>query len=1059
MSSYTWICLLELIFILSKRLQTKCLLYSSLYSISIISTFLYTTSVASDFYSTSRCDYYSNRTYSILPTQNILNSIIIKDNRLRIEFDVKIYNYCNKSLCNILYISNRNHSESLSLSINPIENYFEISVVNDFVSNHLYRIYKSDTLLPQDNQNHHIYLLFMYPSDGFHTNIFSVDNTVYYYYSTSLKPSTQLYDLYQLSISNSWYNTINAKLSNVCIKSSILELFDGEAKCGETLTTDIISSSDIDIFYFNLSNNTNPSWVLFDSCATDSDTHLALYDFNFKILYKSDVGDCYGREQLIIEQLYPGEYILGISGWPVLSLLSVSQSAHKTVTVICRDTADVNDGDDIGTYELIHPDGYWHSWWEAESDCELFVGTSLATIITEQDMHEAINVMTFGAPFTIAWIGMYRFSPNRNKWQWIDGTNCDYTSTGNCIDDVHWYNGEPNDSPPNVYVSPPMGVYLEIANLSSGYRNSVEFQVINAALCNAQNSKYSIKNCNNVLKCWKKMNCCHDSDLISDTAGIRYDVYGQRNFIYKPPIAYWDSRLFIIGMNAIHYTTFQLFDNEYVWHNTSYIHNNSYQHGMGELGEQFYAQDQNSLYLYAQNRNGWLIHTESGDAVLVHIDLNTLDVKSYMVPEAPDYVQFGNLRKTYCMVAGNNHSYIVGDMHMDIFDANTRAWIDSFFPHQNGVDVCAHVIHNNGEFIYMLNSNSFMSDALRSIIKYHVDSGSVEYFDTPNVCNSGSIFYSDYSPTLSITGRDDRIYFHGCYLASWKTIVFNIKRDEFDIETIDIDVPTNPSKYTPSQMTVFDDNILLMVHATANDISLYSAVTHLISMNFQNTKIISPVWPSDGFIIKYYLNDLTNLTTDIYHVLFYCNDTINNINASIILNTSNDDCVCNETVYKCYDCHQHFDLTQYLSVQDNFLDVLTFSTTYYVNSNALILPNYIKIELERCRATFDEIDKFTNTDDPSITFRFNLTNNCYNKNNVTNFSMTITSLQINMSTEIFIGKTCKICRYRKMQCDVCNGNLFTIYHETDDIETGDFDVMIQSNMIDFIVYPSKVTIQ
>eukprot|EP01084_Bolivina_argentea_P177501 306927_1 len=255
----------------------------------------------------------------------------------------------------------------------------------------------------------------MYPSDAMshHANIFNVDNTVYYYYSTSLKPSGQLY---QLSIGNTWNNTINAKICNVCIKSSVLELLDGEVKCGETLTATISSISDIQYYYFNLSNN-NPSWVLFDSCATYGDTYLVLYDINFNILYKSDVGDCYGREQITIEQLYTGEYILGIRG----------SSPLTKVTVICRHTAstDVNDGANIGTYERIYPEDYWDSWWQAESDCELLVGTSLATIITEQDLHEAINVMTFGTPFTIAWIGMYRFSPNRNKWQWIDGTNCD----------------------------------------------------------------------------------------------------------------------------------------------------------------------------------------------------------------------------------------------------------------------------------------------------------------------------------------------------------------------------------------------------------------------------------------------------------------------------------------------------------------------------------------------------------------------------------------------------------------------------------------------------------
>ena len=41
------------------------------------------------------------------------------------------------------------------------------------------------------------------------------------------------------------------------------------------------------------------------------------------------------------------------------------------------------------------------------------------------------------------WIGLT--DGYTGNWEWIDGTPCDYTSTGNCIDDPHWSVGEPNN--------------------------------------------------------------------------------------------------------------------------------------------------------------------------------------------------------------------------------------------------------------------------------------------------------------------------------------------------------------------------------------------------------------------------------------------------------------------------------------------------------------------------------------------------------------------------------------------------------------------------------------
>eukprot|EP01083_Nonionella_stella_P070631 189087_1 len=56
----------------------------------------YTTSTPSD-----DCDYYSTSIYTIMPSQTIFESIIVRNNTLEIQFDVKLNHYCNASSCTI----------------------------------------------------------------------------------------------------------------------------------------------------------------------------------------------------------------------------------------------------------------------------------------------------------------------------------------------------------------------------------------------------------------------------------------------------------------------------------------------------------------------------------------------------------------------------------------------------------------------------------------------------------------------------------------------------------------------------------------------------------------------------------------------------------------------------------------------------------------------------------------------------------------------------------------------------------------------------------------------
>eukprot|EP01084_Bolivina_argentea_P039378 72775_1 len=290
------------------------------------STLTYTTSPGSEYlnpWKMDHCNYYNNNSYLILPSQKIFNSIVVTNDTIEIQFDLKLNKYCHVSLCNIFYIYNK-HSMigSISLSINGIKSYFKISIANEFGYNDEYKIPNADALLPVDNQYHTIYLSYKYGLETLsqNKNVFIIDDSEYYYCSTNILslPPNQVFELY---VSSPYNNTVlNASVSNICIKSSIDKVDKtcpeciGEIKCGENITGTLLSSSDIAYYYLNVSQTVS---ILFDSCNSLYDTYLYLYDASFNVLFEGDDdGFCEttNREQLATPALDVGDYILGVSG-------------------------------------------------------------------------------------------------------------------------------------------------------------------------------------------------------------------------------------------------------------------------------------------------------------------------------------------------------------------------------------------------------------------------------------------------------------------------------------------------------------------------------------------------------------------------------------------------------------------------------------------------------------------------------------------------------------------------------------------------------------------------
>eukprot|EP01083_Nonionella_stella_P277161 942218_1 len=235
----------------------------------------YTTSTPSD-----DCAYYSNSIYTILPSQTIFDSIVIRNNTIEIQFDVKLNHYCNASSCTILCLHNEYDIGSVSLSINGVKNYFVISITNEFNYNDDYKIPNADILLPVDNDYHSIYMSHQYElRDMTHNeNIFQIDNIEYSYMSTASVSSPDT--VYKLHISCPSENTLNASVSNICIKSSLDKDVDtgpcpqcvAQIQCNQTITGELTVRSEISYYYLNLSK---PASALFDSCGSSFDTFLS----------------------------------------------------------------------------------------------------------------------------------------------------------------------------------------------------------------------------------------------------------------------------------------------------------------------------------------------------------------------------------------------------------------------------------------------------------------------------------------------------------------------------------------------------------------------------------------------------------------------------------------------------------------------------------------------------------------------------------------------------------------------------------------------------------------
>eukprot|EP01084_Bolivina_argentea_P031172 57704_1 len=1001
--------------------------------------------ILSDFYRTWNCDYYSQETYSLSTSQIILNNITFSlQSYFEIHFSIQLNNYCNTS-CTILSIRTDDNEFMEVISLSTINECMQTSVTTQECYQSVRRSPPIYSFKLVDACFHNV--SFNQTSIGQTLRIDDITLLESDYGVSDMLYNASWFSLdktYNLYINTPYSKEANGFISNICVKqgqSSQPVQINGEAVCGEQIIGDMSSIHDTYLYHLNVTDESTA--LLVTSCgSTTRISSIILYE-HFAPLYRSYQNDssiCDSSESLFIHSLPSGQYILQFDVYfPIMS--------QWTVTVSCGDNA-TNMTSIHQLYIYYSIDDYYQTIYPSEILCEQQWGTTLATITTQQDINHAVSYiqrmqnidMAFFTPYETVFIGMCRDRIHNGHWYWLDGTDCNYTTTGICMDIMMAWNNFTNDNEDN-----PTCWIFKVPNYWSNDTASVVEPVIGecaGTLCNAPNSKYKPNYCDNTLNCWHKMDRIDDIALVNDVA---VDVES-----FLPLCVYWNSTIFLVGLNEIHYTHFELINTSFVWkHYPLDFMNSNFSNKMNKYQ---YAQYQSSIYLYVGAG-----YSETNDKVIT-MNLSDFHVVEYLVPSGWHACWFYD--DNCCIVATNNRIYIIRSALLLIYDFYTDTW-NAKPMYSDGSEYTGYAysisctMDNHYKMIYIFGFQGV-------IVQYNTEAMRYSLFK-----QHSEVFRSS---SYVISAINDQIYVQGRYLIPWQTLIYNTQIFAYETETVQIDVPDvkDIPYYRQSQLTVFDDNILLLFLINdgkyprhydgikSRQILLYFAITELISINFQFTST-NTVWPSDGLYLRYSVNDFTNWSLNTYYIQL--NQIANNIDTTITLNSLHDDCICG--FYKCHNCSYHFNITQHLSSNIKDVNQLTFRPTHHYNFSILLLPTEFKVELQRCNISLNVTKSTSNSINSFVIFKYLLSENCYSRIEE-DYSLTIESVDLNISSKLIISirnTTDHICKVCADDCYDCSPDDFTIYHGVDGVSNGEYLIHMQSDSINLrLITPSKATI-
>eukprot|EP01084_Bolivina_argentea_P317294 550121_1 len=680
----------------------------------------------------------------------------------------------------------------------------------------------------------------------------------------------------------------------------------------------------------------------------------------------------------------------------------------------------------------------------AEAECERLFETTLATVLSLNDIDQVTQLFNQSGNVSIsAWIGRYRDVRDGSKWLWID--NSDYSDVWpfELYRPKQEWNLSSTTQPDDILKSQDIH---RIGTVISLVGESVKFQAYSANskhywLCNAPGYEYTypiLDFSGDIINEWRP------SDLFLD---------GANSF------AFWNNTIFIIDMNRTA-EAWMIQENELHWsHSFDFVIFNYQQNISNKTAHNYwYTQYKSSFYLLISYVIGDVIQFE-----LTQINLENNVINQTLSDPHWQLILFDpDIYIHVCMVADQSSVYLLRASVMLIYDLETHQWFQTDI-WEDIPTACA--IDKNEQFIYIF---GLWQDVL---YKYEIMSKKLIIVNEVNLCSN--------AVGTAITAANGKIYLHGCYVASWKTLIFDSDREKFENFLMGYKEYILRSGFTTmqqgSKLVVVDDNVIALVHSKNYSLSygVYYSWTEFIAINFDDTKTI--IWPSDGIDFQYYISSIYEIYSwriSGYNIQVTSNDTENYIDGKVVLNTSYCDC----TPYLCSRCLEHFDLTPYLSLHDNHIDNIDIKLNLsrkpgsrYLERGFIANP-VLNIELNRCVINILDLSARYGKADSVIVplVKYEVNELCYSRVNV-NFLfdvnidkydhelVSIIDTQfVNISIIDNQTHICHICGYEYPHyCRDCNLYNFSLVNEKLQYDQGILNVSCSSNMVDLVVDVSK----
>eukprot|EP01084_Bolivina_argentea_P041049 75746_1 len=685
---------------------------------------------------------------------------------------------------------------------------------------------------------------------------------------------------------------------------------------------------------------------------------------------------------------------------------------------------------------------------EAESQCETKWSTTLATILTSQDLSTVQSQLNIDD--NSIWIGYT--GTNNDTTQWVSGVEC----VNDCVTIKEIEEALNIATPDDVNTC-----------------NSTH-----SIICDGTKffGGYELKNCAFTAgNCYKYAPSFQLSAIESVRSDIVFDVD-----MFSPSFAIWNYTGYLIGKHKIHtgdlYTCFNRNQSE---NGQQCMQNYTYNNNPNTITIPVHSYQYDSLlFIYSA-----YMEVETIKYNLIGVNLQNMEMLSYSLPfETSEHIQF-------CIVADANNVFLVGGGNMYIYNYQL---IEKFEFEPIGKiriltdDISTCVINLNETYIYVFGSNSHI------LYKYNIYNKSIHMVDEPNVCF--------HATGRGITLPNDKAYLQGCSVGRWNTIIFDMKIEKFGNMKHTITASKQEwNSYIPyyasGALAQLEDTILMMIHMVPSEVNprfrFYMSFTEYIVFNVQETHYTT-FWPSDGITIKYFVISFFPLETNItYFVNIYSVDATNIINETVILfsSYSSNNCTYRELSFFAGHFYDNCEATVLLNLtlMDNNINTLTFDIlAESVNvppglfnvdaehaqlalsqkniTTPLFVPNTFTIKLTRCNISFETVESLpvSNNDNPFINMSYELTENCFARIGtkfIIDLSLNSSVLDIKKELLITIEKTtthsCNICdSINKNDCSQCIDSQINIKHpiiSSDDKLT----VTFASQSIDLNVYPES----